>query len=123
LAYSSAVLNLGCGRKHLPGAVNLDCTARSKPDVVHDLDLRPWPFSDNQFDKVYAFDVVEHLTDTVAAMEEIHRICRDGASIEITVALRAFTPPRRHDGHEGSRMATRVSLKSPAAAGLEEVRA
>jgi SAM-dependent methyltransferase len=97
LAERPTVLNLGCGRKHRDGAINLDCTARSDPDVVHDLDVRPWPFPDNQFEKVYAFDVIEHLTDIVAAMEEVHRICRDGASVEITVphfsCANAFTDP------------------------------
>jgi SAM-dependent methyltransferase len=101
VAEPSAVLNLGCGRKHRPEAVNLDCTPRSNPDVVHDLDARPWPFPDNQFEKVYAFDVVEHLTDVVAAMEEMHRICRHDASVEITVphfsCANAFTDPtHRH---------------------------
>lgn len=97
----TAVLNLGSGRKPRPGAVNLDRTSASSPDVVHDLDIRPWPFPDDRFDQVYAFDVVEHLADVVAAMEELHRICRDGASIEITVphfsSGNAFTDPtHRH---------------------------
>ena len=96
-----AVLNLGCGLKHRSGAVNLDRTPASRPDVVHDLDVRPWPFADNRFDQVYAFDVVEHLADVVAVMEELHRICRDGAAIEITVphfsSGNAFTDPtHRH---------------------------
>ena len=101
MAGESAVLNLGCGRKRVPGAVNLDRTAASAPDVVHDLDVQPWPFDDDRFDRVYAFDVIEHLADVVAAMEELHRICRDGASIEITVphfsSGNAFTDPtHRH---------------------------
>jgi Methyltransferase domain len=90
-------LNLGCGRKHRAGAVNLDRPAASSPDVVHDLDIRPWPFADNRFDQVYAFDVIEHLADLVGVMEELHRICRDGASIEISVphfsSANAFTDP------------------------------
>ena len=98
---AAEVLNLGCGRKHRAGAVNLDRTPASNPDVVHDLDVRPWPFADSRFDKVYAFDVIEHLADVVAAMEELHRVCRDGASIEITVphfsSGNAFTDPtHRH---------------------------
>jgi SAM-dependent methyltransferase len=96
-----SVLNLGCGRKHRAGAVNLDRTPASNPDVVHDLDVTPWPFADNRFDQVYAFDVIEHLADVVAAMEELHRICRNGASIEISVphfsSGNAFTDPtHRH---------------------------
>jgi hypothetical protein len=95
------VLNLGSGRKPRAGAVNLDRTAASAPDVVHDLDVRPWPFPDDRFHQVYAYDVVEHLADVVAAMEELHRICRNGASVEITVphfsSANAFTDPtHRH---------------------------
>ena len=97
----AAVLNLGCGRKRREGAVNVDCTARTSPDVVHDLDVRPWPFPDNAFGEVFAFDVVEHLADVVATMEELHRVCRDGARVEITVphfsSGNAFTDPtHRH---------------------------
>lgn len=97
----SAVLNLGCGLKHREGAVNLDRTPLTAPDVVHDLDRRPWPFPDNRFQRVFAFDVIEHLENVVATMEELHRICRDGARIEITVphfsSANAFTDPtHRH---------------------------
>ncbi len=101
MAEEPAVLNLGCGRKHRAGAVNLDRTLLSNPDVVHDLDVTPWPFADNRFDQVYAFDVIENLADVVAAMEELHRICRNGALIEISVphfsSGNAFTDPtHRH---------------------------
>src|SRR4051812_33063329 len=78
------VLNLGCGRKHLPGAVNLDVTLDTSPDVVHDLNRRPWPFPDDSFREVVALDVIEHLDDVIGSMEEIHRVCRDGAVVRIT---------------------------------------
>lgn len=95
------ILNLGSGRKRRDDAVNVDCTERVHPDVVHDLDQRPWPFPDDRFDGVYAHDVVEHLVDVLATMEEIHRVCGDGAFVEITVphfsCANAFTDPtHRH---------------------------
>jgi SAM-dependent methyltransferase len=95
------VLNLGCGRKRRAGAVNVDRTTRTSPDVVHDLDVRPWPFPDNEFAQIFAFDVLEHLHDVVATMEELHRIARAGARVEITVphfsSANAFTDPtHRH---------------------------
>lgn len=97
----AGVLNLGCGRKHIPGAVNLDVTADTAPDVVHDLDVTPWPFPDGCFSEVLAYDVIEHLHDIVAAMEQIHRVSRDGAVVKITVphfsCANAFTDPtHRH---------------------------
>lgn len=110
------VLNLGCGRNRVGGAVNLDVTPDTCPDVLHDLNSRPWPFPDDYFDEALAYDVIEHLGETIATLEEIHRVCRDGALVSITVphysSSNAFTDPtHRHyfgrfsfgyvtDGHE-----------------------
>jgi hypothetical protein len=80
-----SVLHLGSGDKYDPAAVNVDLTPRTKPDIVHDLDVRPWPLPDDHFREVRAYDVMKHLDDLVAAMEEIHRVCQDEASVKITV--------------------------------------
>jgi SAM-dependent methyltransferase len=80
----SSALNLGCGRKRIDGAVNVDRAAIVKPDVVHDLDLLPWPFEENQFGEIHAYDVIEHCADLVATMNEIHRISANGAVLHVT---------------------------------------
>lgn len=95
------VLHLGAGRKYDPDAVNVDLVAATKPDVVHDLNVTPWPFADDRFGEVWAYDVIEHLSDAVRTMEEIHRVCADGAVVKITVphfsCANAFTDPtHRH---------------------------
>lgn len=95
------ILNLGCGRKHMADAVNLDVTPDTEPDIVHDLNIRPWPFPDNHFQEIIALDVVEHLDDVIGTMEEIHRISKPGATVHITVphfsCANAFTDPtHRH---------------------------
>jgi SAM-dependent methyltransferase len=95
------VLNLGCGRKKMTGALNLDVTPDTDPDVVHDLNVIPWPFHDNRFTEVYAHDVIEHIDDVVRVMNELHRVCQDGARVHITVphfsSANAFTDPtHRH---------------------------
>jgi SAM-dependent methyltransferase len=82
---SRQVLNLGCGRKYLADAVNVDVTADSKPDVVHDLNRTPWPFPDGRFTEVVANDVIEHLDDVMTIFEEIHRVCANGAVVRIAV--------------------------------------
>jgi predicted SAM-dependent methyltransferase len=91
------VLNLGCGQKRLDGAVNLDRVATVNPDVVHDLDKFPWPFEESQFSEVVANDVIEHCSNIVATMEEIHRVCRNGAVVRITTphfsSANSFTDP------------------------------
>ncbi len=51
-------------------------------DVIHDLDETPWPFDDNEFDRIDAYSVLEHVEDLPAVMAEIHRVCRDGAVLE-----------------------------------------
>lgn len=95
------VLNLGAGERHRPDAVNVDLVAGTGPDVVHDLNHLPWPFPDDRFREVLAFDLVEHLDDIVRTMEEVHRVCEDGAIVRITVphfsCSNAFTDPtHRH---------------------------
>lgn len=90
-------LNLGCGRKYLPEAINLDMLPETRPDVVHDLNQLPWPFPDDHFREILAYDVIEHLEQFVPTMEEIHRVCCDGAVVRITVphfsCANAFTDP------------------------------
>lgn len=94
-------LNLGSGKKRMADAVNVDLVPDTAPDVVHNLNIRPWPLPDGQFTHVFAHDVIEHLDDIVATMEEIHRVCKAGAVVEITVphysSGNAFTDPtHRH---------------------------
>lgn len=83
--HERTILHLGSGRKYDPRAVNVDLVSSTTPDVVHDLDVAPWPLPDNRFTEVLAYDVIEHLDDVVATMEEIHRVCVDGAIVRFTV--------------------------------------
>lgn len=90
-------MNLGCGRVPMKGALNVDVVPSIAADLVHDLNLRPWPFADDRFRALHANDLLEHLHDTVGTMAEIHRICRDGASVHLTVphfsSVGAFIDP------------------------------
>jgi len=90
-------LNLGSGRAYDPQAVNLDLTADTSPDVVHNLTVFPWPFPDNRFRSVLMRDVLEHLPDTLATIEELYRICEPKGVVHIIVphfsSNGAFTDP------------------------------
>jgi ubiquinone/menaquinone biosynthesis C-methylase UbiE len=82
-ATTATTLDVGCGRDKLPGALGMDKNPRSDADVIHDLDQLPWPLEDSRFDFVRAQDVLEHVSDFFGVMEEIHRVCRDGALVEV----------------------------------------
>lgn len=78
-------LNMGCGKDVRQGYVNLDMTKFPGVDVVHDLDSFPYPFKANTFDYVLCDNVLEHLDNIPKVMQELHRICKNGAKIRIMV--------------------------------------
>lgn len=77
------VLDVGCGGSKEPGAVGVDRLALPGVDIVHDLDVFPYPFDDDSFDRIEMKHVIEHLDDPLRAMVELHRIGRDGAIVHI----------------------------------------
>jgi SAM-dependent methyltransferase len=78
-------LNLGCGPKPIEGWVNLESTKLPGVDVVWDVNKRPLPFKDNTFAEVEAIFILEHVDDLIGTMEELHRICANGAKLNIRV--------------------------------------
>jgi SAM-dependent methyltransferase len=100
-ALKYTILNLGAGRKRRADAFNVDLVAITGPELVWNLNRLPWPLPSNHFREVLAYDVLEHLDDLVAVMEEIHRVCAPGAIVKITLphfsCANAFTDPtHRH---------------------------
>jgi ubiquinone/menaquinone biosynthesis C-methylase UbiE len=84
------LLVLGCGKKERPGnpgdtIVTVDINENVGADVVHNLDVFPWPFEAGEFDVVHLDNVLEHLNNIVKTMEEIHRITKPGATVTIIV--------------------------------------
>lgn len=79
------ILDLGCGNKKCAGAVGIDINPRSDADVIHDLNSFPYPFADSSFDEIIADNILEHLDDVVAVMEELSRIGKPGALTKIIV--------------------------------------
>lgn len=76
-------LNIGCGLRPLPRHVNVDIRDLPGVDVVHDLDLKPWPFEDGCASEIVAIDVFEHLHDVIGAMNECRRILRIGGRLTV----------------------------------------
>lgn len=75
------ILDVGCGINKLPGSLGIDRNARSRADVLCDLDHFPYPFRDSSFDGLQAIHVIEHVGDVLKTMEEFHRLVRPGGRV------------------------------------------
>ena len=82
-------LNLGCGNKIKKGFLNVDKYNTFSPDKVMDLEVFPWDIASNVADYVLLNHVFEHLgqdSDTfLKIMQELYRICKPNATIQINV--------------------------------------
>ena len=83
MAVDCKVLDLGCGRSKVPGALGIDSSVRSDADIIYDLNTFPYPFGDNTFDVIHCHGILEHLSNLSAVMEEIWRIAKPDARIDI----------------------------------------
>jgi len=97
MTLKSTKLHLGCGTDIKLGFVNLDSVKLPGVDIVHNLDKYPWPLKNNTFDYIISISTLEHLDNLIKVMEEIHRISKKGAIIEIKVphfsSMGAFKDP------------------------------
>lgn len=95
-------LLLGCGKDHRKlmtindrpkwkDLTTLDFNESVKPDVVHDLCVLPYPFKDDEFDEIHAYEVLEHTGAQgdfrffFSQWEEFHRILKPGGLFYATV--------------------------------------
>jgi SAM-dependent methyltransferase len=100
-----SLLDVGCG----PGTITVDLAARVAPGRVVGIDVSEEPLAearglaersgvpvtfevgdvyrlaaaDDAFDVVHAHQVLQHLTDPVAALREMARVCRPGGVIAV----------------------------------------
>jgi ubiquinone/menaquinone biosynthesis C-methylase UbiE len=75
-------INLGSGNKRIQGYTNFDILPLENVDMVCDLN-KDIPLDDNSVDEVYSSHCLEHIKDLIFVMEEIYRVCKNGAVVEI----------------------------------------
>jgi SAM-dependent methyltransferase len=78
-------LHLGCGKRYRHGWLNVDVSKDVDCDLRHDLEKRPWPLPDNHFAHIEMYAVLEHLSDTLATLGELHRILAPGGTVHTHV--------------------------------------
>ncbi len=95
------VLDVGCGEGWFTAALGRAGRPAVGVDVAREplrrahtrdpeLDLRlvpvegPWPLQDTSFDAVWAWEVLEHVADTVAWLSEVRRVLRPGGALVLS---------------------------------------
>lgn len=101
-------LDLACGQSKREGFFGVDIAETDDADLTYDLLRFPWPFEDDSVEEVHCSHFVEHIpnwrpwfpNDTdglVLFLNEIYRVCVDGAKVEIihpyAQSKRAFQDP------------------------------
>src|SRR2546428_9543428 len=78
-------LYFGCGKHRVEGFIGVDKIRTAQVDVVHDMNVFPYPFDDDTVEEVLLINILEHFPDIIKVMEEIWMICKPGAIIRIMV--------------------------------------
>jgi 2-polyprenyl-3-methyl-5-hydroxy-6-metoxy-1,4-benzoquinol methylase len=86
---ASRIADLGCGGNKFCSSIGMDITAAPGVDVIHDLNVRPYPFSNGQFDAVVMHHVIEHVESIPAVLDEVHRLLSPGG--QALIATPHFT--------------------------------
>lgn len=76
-------VNLGCGRDHLDGYLNIDIIEPA--DVI--MDIRNLDFEDNSLEEVRSSHVLEHISmhETIKVLKEMYRVLRYEGLVHIEV--------------------------------------
>ncbi len=78
------------GRKGWSDLTTMDMSKHVNPDVVHNLENLPYPFKDEEFDEIHAYEVLEHCGQQgdwrfyFAQFREFDRILKPGGYMFIT---------------------------------------
>jgi len=78
-------IDLGCGQRKREGYIGVDALALPGVDIVHDLDVFPYPFEEGSAGTVWMDNILEHVKDPLKVMEEVHRISANGAGVVVSV--------------------------------------
>jgi SAM-dependent methyltransferase len=78
-------LNLGAGRQARPGFYSVDLLPLPGVDVVADLNEPLELLPDGSVDEVYSRHTLEHVSNLLPLLAELHRVARPGARVELVV--------------------------------------
>ena len=74
-------LDIACGQNKQEGFIGIDIAGNA--DIIHDLNVYPWPFEDNSVDECFCSHYVEHVDDLMKFFNECYRIMKPEAQMMI----------------------------------------
>ena len=90
-------LDLACGQKCRDGFIGVDIAPGPGVSCVMDLFAPRWGFAYNSVDEIWCSHFVEHTTNLIAFMDEMHRIMAPSAIATLTApyytSMRAWQDP------------------------------
>jgi predicted SAM-dependent methyltransferase len=90
-------LDIACGQNKADGFTGIDRADLPGVQIVHDLEVYPWPIADDSVDEARCMHYVEHTNDLIAFMNEVYRILKPQAQILIVAPyyshMRAWQDP------------------------------
>ena len=90
-------LDIACGKNKQPGFTGIDKYEFPGVDIIQDLEKYPYPFKDDSVDEVFCSHYIEHVSDMVQFINEVHRILKPGAPATIVApyyaSMRAWQDP------------------------------
>ena len=89
-------LDIGCGANKQPGWIGMDIRPLEGVDIVHDINVHPWPLPDGSVLRAIASHLVEHIPPVMVTpegtrflfvefMDEVWRVLKPGGQFAIAV--------------------------------------
>lgn len=77
-------LDLGCGNRKRRGYIGVDGKRLEGVDIVCNIE-EGLPFEDNSVEGIYSNFFFEHVGNIIFLFQEVYRVCRHGAVVELKV--------------------------------------
>jgi predicted SAM-dependent methyltransferase len=100
-AMSGVKLDVGCGRNKQPGCIGIDFVKLPGVDIVHDLQMFPWPVPDHVCTMIVMSHVWEHIEPKYRGrlMEELWRVIRYDGQLFIAAPYAGTFLAHAHPEH------------------------
>jgi predicted SAM-dependent methyltransferase len=78
-------LDVGCGSRKRKGYIGMDIVAIPGVDIVHNMNISPWPIETGVVSEIIFDDVLEHSKEFLTILSEVYRISKNQCIVKISV--------------------------------------